>query len=61
MKTIEIKKGAKTIFKVVPDDYQENQEVDLDQSDLTTSDRKSIGFSDIPKERWDEIFNKNKC
>lgn len=61
MKTIEIKKGSKTTYKFVPDDYEEKEEVDLDQSDLTTSDRKTIGFSDIPKERWDEIFNKNKC
>lgn len=54
VKRIEIKEGARTIFKIVPDDYEEDNE--LQQSDLTTSDRKSIGFSDISKERWNEIF-----
>jgi hypothetical protein len=27
---------------------------------MTTSGRKSMGFADIPKERWDSIFNKDK-
>lgn len=58
MKMIEIKEGNKTKYKYVPDDYVE-EAPELEQKDLTTSDRSSIGFTDIPKERWDEIFNGN--
>ena len=57
MKTIEIKQGNKTTFKIVPDNY-EPQDDGFEQKDLTTSERKSIGFSDIPAERWNKIFNK---
>lgn len=57
MKTIEIKTGNKTTFKIVPDDYKPQDE-GFEQKDLTTSERKSIGFSDIPQERWNRIFNK---
>lgn len=57
MKTIEVKQGNKTTFKIVPDDYKPVDE-GFEQKDLTTSERKSIGFSDIPVERWKEIFNK---
>ena len=57
MKTIEIKDGAKTKIKVVPDDWEETTP-DLLQGDLTTSGRKSIGFLDINKDRWDNIFKK---
>ena len=57
MKTIEIKTGNKTTFKIVPDDYEPTDE-GFEQKDLTTSDRKSIGFSDIPTERWNNIFGK---
>lgn len=56
MKVIEIKDGAKTKIKVVPDDWEETSP-ELLQSDLTTSSRKSIGFSDIDKNKWDKIFN----
>lgn len=56
MKTIEIKDGTKTKIKIVPDNYVE-PEYELQQADLTTSDRKSIGFSDISNERWEKIFN----
>ena len=59
MKTIEKKEGNKTIIKIVPDNYVE-PEFDLEQSDLTTSIRKSIGFSDISKEKWERIFNNGK-
>lgn len=58
MKMIEIKEGNKTKYKYVSDDYIEETSK-LEQKDLTTSDRSSIGFTDIPKERWDEIFNGN--
>ena len=59
MKTIEIKIGNKTTYKIVPDDYQPTEyKEDTICRDLTTSGRKSIGFTDISKERWDSIFNK---
>ena len=57
MKTIEIKDGAKIKIKIVPDDYVE-PEYELEQKDLTTSVRKSIGFSDISKDKWDRIFKR---
>lgn len=59
MKTIEIKDGAKTRIKIVPDDYIE-PEPDFIQSDLTTSIRRSIGYSDISKDKWERIFNNGK-
>ena len=59
MKTIEIKDGDKTRIKIVPDDYTE-PEPDFVQSDLTTSIRRSIGYSDISKDKWERIFNNSK-
>lgn len=59
MKTIEIKDGAKTKIKIVPDDYVE-PEPDFVQSDLTTSIRRSIGYSDISKDKWERIFKNGK-
>ena len=56
MKTIEIKVGNKTTYKIVPDDYQPTD--DTICRDMTTSGRRSMAFTDIPKERWDSIFNK---
>jgi hypothetical protein len=58
MKTIEIKEGNKTTYKIVPDNYEPTD--DTICRDMTTSGRKSMGFTDIPKERWDSIFNKDK-
>lgn len=58
MKTIEIKQENKTTIKIVPDDYVE-PEPELQQRDLTTSARKTIGFSDISKEKWDSVFKKD--
>ena len=55
MKEVTIKKGSRTIIKFVPDDWEEDNSIQ--QSDLTTSSRKSIGFSDIDKNKWDKIFN----
>jgi hypothetical protein len=57
MKTIEIKQGSKTTYKIVPDDYIP-PESELEQKDLTTSTRKSIGFSDISKDKRNKIFAK---
>jgi hypothetical protein len=59
MKTLEIKNGNKTTFKIVPDDYKEEPEK-LEQKDLTTSGRKIIGFSDIAKDKWQRIFENGK-
>lgn len=59
MKTIEIKQGNKTTFKIVPDDYVEQPDK-LDQKDLTTSDRKCIGYSDISAEKWNRIFKNSE-
>lgn len=56
MKTIEFKTGNKTTFKIVPDNYE--PETGFEQKDLTTSQRKSIGFSDIPAQKWNNIFNR---
>lgn len=57
MKTIEIKDGNKTTFKIVPDDYVEQPDK-LDQKDLTTSGRKCLGYSDISADDWNRIFKK---
>lgn len=51
-KFIEVKKGNKTTYCF------KKPEADLEQKDLTTSGRHSIGYSDIPKEQWDKIFKK---
>lgn len=57
MKTIEIKKDNKTVIKIVPDNYVE-PEYEIPQLDITTSLRRGVGFSDVPKERWEKIFGK---
>jgi hypothetical protein len=51
-KLLEIKHGNKTTYCF------KKPEADLEQKDLTTSGRHSIGYSDIPKEQWDKIFKK---
>ena len=53
---IETREGNKTKIKIVPDNWTPSD--DLEQKDLTTSGRKSIGYSDIPEERWKEIFER---
>lgn len=55
---IEIREGSKTKIKIVPDNWTPSD--DLEQKDLTTSGRKSIGYSDIPEERWNSIFTERK-
>lgn len=55
MKTIETKQGNRTVFKIVPDDYVEEPQR-LEQKDLTTSGRKSLGYSDISTADWNRIF-----
>ena len=59
MKCIEVKEGCRTKIKVVPDNYEESDDAVVCR-DLTTSDRKSIGYSDISKEQWDSIFKKDE-
>jgi len=55
---IEVKEGNKTIIKIVPDNWVPSD--DLEQKDLTTSDRKSIGYSDIKADDWNRIFKKTR-
>jgi len=60
MKMVQIKKGCKTVYKMVPDGWKpEESSFDL-TGDLTTGERKCIGFSDIPQEKWDKIFKKGE-
>ena len=61
MKMVEIKRGSHTIFKHVPDDWTpENEEMPEIRGDLTTGDRKSIGFTDINQSKWEKIFGKKE-
>jgi hypothetical protein len=55
MKTIEIKEGNKTTYKIVPDNYEPTD--DRVEPDMTTSGRRSISMG-VDKKRWDEIFKK---
>lgn len=58
MKKIEIKDGNKTKIKFVPDDWVSEENKKETNGDLTTGNRKSISYSDIPSERWEIIFGK---
>ena len=58
MKFIEVRQGSKTTYKMVADDYEETD--DTICRDMTTSGRKSMGYSDISKEQWDSIFKSRK-
>lgn len=58
MKTIEIKNGPKTVYKIVPDDYVERTKET--NGDLTTGNRKSLSYSDVSNDVWDNVFNKEK-
>lgn len=60
MKMVKIKKGAKTIYKMVPDDWKEEEEgYDL-RGDLTTGENKIMSYTDVPQEKWDRIFGKRE-
>ena len=60
MQWVEYKKNGRTVMKLVPDDWKpEESPFDL-TGDLTTGERKCIGFSDIPQEKWDKIFKKGE-
>ena len=61
MKMVVIRKNGHLIYKHVPDDWKPEDEKYKDiTGDLTTSGRKSIGFTDIPDDRWNKIFKKDK-
>lgn len=60
MKLVSKKVGNRTTYRLVPDDYDEEnfkKEKNHITSDLTTSVRHTMSFSDIDKEDWDRIFN----
>lgn len=60
MQWVEYKKNGRTVMKLVPDDWRpEDSSFDL-TGDLTTGERKCIGFSDIPQEKWNKIFKKGE-
>ena len=60
MKMVKIKKGTKTIYKMVPDDWKEEEDgYDL-RGDLTTGENKIMSYTDVPQEKWDKIFKKGK-
>ena len=54
MKLIEKKEGVKTIYKWVPDDWEEQEQP---VRDMTTSGRKSIDTG-LTKEQYEKIFGK---
>lgn len=59
MKMIEIKDGVRTIYKHVPDDWTPEDEKYKDiTGDLTTSERRIMGYTDIPEEKWNKIFGR---
>jgi hypothetical protein len=62
MKLITHKNGSKTTYRFVPDDYDETQETKKDtvSSDMTTSLRRSMSYSDISKEDWNRIFGNDQ-
>ncbi len=57
MKMIAIKKGNKTTYKFVPDDYveEEGETKDIPQRDLTTTDCNQLYF-EMSKEDFEKIF-----
>lgn len=56
---VEIKKGNKTIYKNVPDNWKPDDTDDYPHGDLTTGTAKHVALN-ITKERHQEIFgNKN--
>ena len=59
MPFVEVKKTGKTTFRFVEDlkDYDEKRYQNEEQGDLTTGSA-SLVCVGIPKERFDEIFNK---
>lgn len=60
MKMVKIKKGTKTIYKMVPDDWKEEEDgYDL-RGDLTTGENKIMSYTDVPQEKWDRIFGKRE-
>lgn len=61
MKMVKKQEGNRTVYRMVSDDYVEPLEKQWDfTGDLTTGERKCIGFSDIPQEKWNKIFKKGE-
>lgn len=64
MKLVSKKVGNKTTYRLVPDDFNELDEIKPDavQGDMTTTLRRSMSYCDIAKEDWDSIFkHDNGC
>ena len=59
MKLIEIKKGSKTIYKFVDDNWVAPKVEDKEYGDLTTGGRKSISFG-LNEEQYEQIFGGKK-
>lgn len=61
MPFVEVKKNGKTTFRFVEDlkDYDEKRYQNEEQGDLTTGSASLIAFN-IPKERFNQIFNKGE-
>lgn len=60
MKMVEIKDGCHTRYKHVPDDWTpEDEKYEDIRGDLTTSERKTMGYTDIPDDKWNKIFKKD--
>lgn len=58
MKTVIIKKGNKTTYKIVPDNW-DGKEPERPTGDLTTGTIKSLNMG-MTKEQYDRIFGKDK-
>ena len=58
---VEIRKNGHLIYKHVPDDWKPEDEKYKDiRGDLTTSERKTMGYTDIPEDKWNKIFKKEE-
>ena len=61
MKMVEIRKNGHLIYKHVPNDWTPEDDKYKDiRGDLTTSERKTMGYIDIPEDKWNKIFNKEE-
>lgn len=59
MKMVEIKDGCHIRYKHVPYDWTPEDDKYKDiRGDLTTSERKTMGYTDIPDDKWNKIFKK---
>lgn len=56
MPLVEIRKGNKTVYRIIQKDMTKYDE--KPEGDLTTSGRKNISNFDISDEKWNKIFKK---